>query len=712
MSKLLIVESPSKIKKIEQILGDEFKVIASFGHITELKDLKNIDYSTFDATYTPMDEKKQYINNLRKEIKKVNPSNVYLATDNDAEGEAIAWHICQSFGLPVETTKRIIFNEITEKAILSAVESPTIMNMNLVKSQQARQIIDLIMGYTISPVLWKSINSSKKNPLSAGRTQSVALRLIYDNYIDIKNNIDTIYYKTTGYFTKINIPFNLSIDYTNKFDIEHFLEQSANHTYKIIKMEIKQINKSPPTPLITSSLQQMASNELGFSTKDTMKYAQELYEKSLITYMRTDTKKYSKDFLDSAKKYITETFNITVHAHPNLDHIMNDISGNNPHEAIRPTDLNNNKNRNNNIFKELNTKAIKLYNLIWRISVQSCMSSAIFNVLSVEIDTCELNIIFKNSFEKTHYDGWTILNETKKDNKFYDYLESLKLRNSFNVVCNRIVSEQNVKNTKSHYSEAGLVRKLEEIGIGRPSTYSSIIEKNQTRNYVSKQDIKGKEIECINYELIGNELETKKVMKTFGNEKAKMVLESLGILVIEFLIKNCEELFNYEFSSQMETFLDNIREEKQTKKEVCFNYYELVSSIVSDLGRLRKMEIVIDGENSYIIGKSGPVIKTVGEDGAISFKNVKENIDMVQLQNGGLSLADIVEDNVVCNLGKYNGDDVFVKKGKFGVYIEWGSNRKSMKTNRPISNILLEEAIELIKEGEGEDGGDGEKKIY
>lgn len=704
-TKLLIVESPSKIKKIEQIIGDDFKVIASFGHFTELKDLKNIDYETFEATYSLMDEKKQYINNLKKAIKIVHPSNIYLATDNDAEGEAIAYHICSQFNLPVNKTKRIVFNEITEKAILKAVENPKTINMNLVESQQSRQIIDLILGYSISPLLWKSINASKKNPLSAGRCQSIALRLIYENYLDIKNNIHTNYYKTIGYFTKLNIPFNLSHDYTDKLDIENFLVNIGEHNHKIVKIDTKQITKQPPQPLITSSLQQMASNELGLSTKDCMKYAQELYEKSLITYMRTDTKKYSKDFLDTTKKYISENFNIT--AHHNLDHITNDILGDNPHEAIRPTDLNINKNCNHDIFKELNTKAAKLYNLIWRISVQSCMNSAIFNVLSFEIDTHESDIGFKNSFEKVHYEGWTVLNETKKDNKIYDYLETFKLRNICSIICNRIVGEQNVKNTKMHFSEAGLVKKLEEIGIGRPSTYSSIVEKNQTRNYVSKRDIKGLEIECVNYELIGNELETKTVMKTFGNEKGKLVIEPLGILVMDFLLKNCENIFDYDFSSKMEGFLDDIREGNKSKKDVCCNYYETVSEIVSELGRVKKMEIRVDDNNCFMMGKNGPVIKTIDYDGTLSFKSVREDFDMEKLKNGELTLTDLVEENTIRNLGKYNGDDIFVKKGKFGIYIEWGLNRKALKTNRPLTNISLEEAVELIESNDG----DGEKKF-
>ncbi len=321
MTTLVIVESPAKCQKIEKYLGPGYKVLASYGHLTTLSDLKNIDIENkFTPHFTPIESKAQQISKLQRAIN--SSSRVVIATDDDREGEAIGWHICRLFRLPVNTTERIIFHEVTETAIKRAIQNPTTLNINTINSQQARQILDLIVGYKISPVLWKNILTNTKNALSAGRCQTPALRLVYDNYLDIEQSPGKTSYNTRGYFTSKNLEFSLNHDFESSKKVEEFLEASINYKHELSRLPEKTVNKPPPEPFITSTIQQTANNLMHISPKETMKICQKLYEQGYITYMRTDCKVYSKEFIDTVKAYIDLKYS-TQHIHPVIDRLWN-----------------------------------------------------------------------------------------------------------------------------------------------------------------------------------------------------------------------------------------------------------------------------------------------------------------------------------------------------------------------------------------------------
>ena len=384
MTILIIVESPAKCKKIEDYLGYNYKCIASYGHLRTLESLKNIDYANnFKPEFTIIENKKQQINKLTKAIQ--SSSEVYIATDDDREGEAIGWHICELFNLPIETTKRIIFHEVTKSALENAVNNPTTINMNLVYAQQARQILDLIVGFTLSPLLWKHISRKSKQGLSAGRCQSPALKLIYDNQKEINENPGKITYTINGYFTSNNLMFTLNKEFDDKEKVEGFLEESINHNHIIKKDTIKKLSKKPPEPFITSTLQQSCNNEYHISPKETMKICQKLYEEGCITYMRTDSKVYSKEFIKKTKDFINKEYG-DKYISSNIDSLSekqketkkketkkkkkeDDSKAQEAHEAIRPTDVN---------VKSLTSEKFtprekKVYLLIWKNTVKKML---------------------------------------------------------------------------------------------------------------------------------------------------------------------------------------------------------------------------------------------------------------------------------------------------------------------------------------------------
>jgi len=556
---LVIVESPSKCKKIESYLGSNYKCIACYGHLREIKGLNCIDIEhNFTPTYSVVDNsiKIKQIQVIQNEINKA--SEVILATDDDREGEAIAWHICQLFDLPVNKTKRIIFHEITESAIQRAISCPKIIDMNVVYAQQGRQILDLLVGFTITPILWESISKGHKNSLSAGRCQSPALRIVYDNYMEIKESLKTQIYNTIGYFTNHNIPFELSKQFEDERTMVDFLENSVNFDHFITVTPPKQSFISQPQPLITSSLQQLSSNELHWSPKETMKYAQQLYENGLITYMRTDSKTYNTEFIEQSKKYILQNYNDSKYILHNIDDlslVKKSIHSQEAHEAIRPISLSVKIDDINNA--DIDTKAKKLYNLIWRRTLESCMSPCITYYINAQIPAYS-DFIFKHKSEEIFFYGWKIVssNKNKEQNKIYNYLLALKQKNKLQVQYNKITSNIVMKNTKSHLTEAMLVQLLEEKGIGRPSTYSSLVDKIQERGYVTKENISGQFIKCTDFTLEGDELTELSSSREFGSEKNKLVIQPLGILVIEFLINHFNSLFNYEYTKNMENELD------------------------------------------------------------------------------------------------------------------------------------------------------------
>lgn len=696
---LVIVESPAKCKKIESYLGPGYKVIASFGHLRNISGLEAIDINNnFNTKYSVINEdlKLKQIEKIRSEI--VKSDDVIIATDDDREGEAIGWHICDLFGLSITNTKRIIFHEITENAIQSAISHPKRINMNLVQSQQSRQILDMLVGFTISPILWNCVSKTHDTSLSAGRCQTPALRLVYENYIDIKQSPGKLVYNTSGYFTSLNILFDLNKQFTEAEQVKDFLERCKTWDFIYSVTNPKKTIKKSPEPLTTSTLQQFASNELHLSPKETMKYAQQLYEGGHITYMRTDSKKYSQEFVDNVKQfiktehgeqYISQTIdNLIIGKEediPKKKKTAAEKKGIPPpqeaHEAIRPVNINVRSQSLEHETSEIHSKAIKLYELIWKRTLESCMPSAQYNSISAKI-SAPLDSEFVFRTEQPIFLGWQIINQKKDndtDSNHYQFIQTLKQNVSMKP--KKLDSKFTIIELKSHYTEAKLVQLLEEKGIGRPSTFASLVDKIQERKYVEKQNITGKEIECSDFSLKDNNISEVVSKREFGNEKNKLVIQPLGIIVIEFLIEKFDAFFNYDYTKEMEDELDKIAKGNTIWYELCENCYKGLTSVKQDF---TKFSIKIDDNHTLIIGKHGPVVKYIDPKDRknVSFIAVKKNIDLKTLQTKENITLDEVIDNTVIDkeaLGKYKGKDLFIKNGKYGIYAQWGKETKSLK---------------------------------
>jgi len=753
---LVIVESPAKCEKIEKFLGAGYKVIGSYGHITHLSNLDQIDVkNNYKPSFAIIDTKKAQIEKMRKAIK--GAKEVILATDDDREGEAIAWHIAQVFGLELETTKRIIFHEITERAIKQAIANPRTLNLELVYAQQARQMLDLIVGFTITPLLWKYITSNSKNALSAGRCQTPALRLVYDNYKDIQASPGKLSFNSSGYFTSNNIQFTLNKNFDSHDTIKDFLEQSKTHKHSLSKAKEREIIKNPPCPFTTSGLQQAANNIMHISPKDTMALAQKLYEGGYITYMRTDSKVYSDEFIEQGKNYITEKYR-AEYIHPELNKLIQNkdkgeiqealeeaqegqtktkakktkdkdkakskkekteatVDSNNnaqeAHEAIRPTHIDLEAIP---ISEEsFNAKHRKLYKLIWTNSLESMMAPAKYLQLVVNING-PLDSIYKYCAEENIFIGWKAVCGIEEE-KYYSYFKNMKEEH---INYKKITCKQTLKELKSHYSEAHLVQLLEQKGIGRPSTFSSLLEKIQERNYVTKQNIDGKKLEIIDYTLIDNNIIEEQGTKEFGNEKNKLVITQTGIFVIEFLIKYFSKLFDYDYTKCMEDELDNIAQGMKKYYELCDECYVFINDLIktnnltntnsTNTNGVEKIQIAIDSKHSYLIGKNGPTIKYTKEDGTLGFYGVKKDIEIAKLKAGLYKLDELIETKEENSklLGNFQDVPVYLKKGKFGYFLECGELRKSLNTvkiNVPIKEIKIEDALTILTERASEGNG-------
>jgi DNA topoisomerase-1 len=723
---LVIVESPAKCKKIEEYLGPGYKCVASYGHLRELSCLNNINIeNNFTPTYTIIDNaiKKKQIEILKKEIK--NADEVVLALDADREGEKIAYCVAQIFKLDINKTKRITFNEITESAIQYAIKNPRTINMDIVNAQQARQVLDILVGFKVTPMLWKFITSPKgtKNALSAGRCQTPALRLIYDNDKEIKSCEERKVYNTTGYFTNSNIAFDLTPQgkHESEDEITDFLNGCADFSHIYTCTQPVKVYKKPPEPFTTSRIQQVASNELHYAPKETMRICQLLYEGGFITYMRTDSKTYSAGFLDEAKDYIVRTYaegekyisenidSITTGAIKESDSKKVKKADKPPpqeaHEAIRPTNISLCE-LPENMDATFGSKERRMYKLIWENTLESCMTSASFHSVTANISSFQ-EMKFVYTSELIDFPGWKIV--AKKyltENKEYQYLQQIK-QNSL-IPYKKISSRVTIKGSKQHYTEARLVQLLEEKGIGRPSTFSSLVDKIQERGYVKKEDIKGNVIVCKDYELENDEICEVETKREFGNEKGKLVLQPLGRVVMEFLEKHFDELFNYNYTSLMEDTLDKISKGEHVWHELCSKCNKEIDTLVDGLKDETKIEIKLDENNTYMIGKYGPVIKCVEEVNGkeeVKFKPIKKDVDIKLLEKGSFTAEDIIETNKTTKgqyiLGQHNGKDVVLKKGKFGLYISWGENSKTLKEfgNRPIENITFDEVRKYLDEG-------------
>ena len=689
--KLVIVESPAKCKKIENYLGSGYKCVASFGHITGIiNGLKDIDIANgFKPKFSTLSSKGKYISNLRKQIKKA--SEIILATDDDREGEAIAWHICKTFKLPLQTTKRIIFNEITKPALLNAIQNPTIVNINQVNAQQARQVLDLIVGYTVSPILWKYI--SRKKQLSGGRCQTPALRIIYDNNNEIKENPGKLVYETNLFYK--DLPFKLNYYFNKSEDEKKFLLKNKKFNHELYTNKVRDnVIKKPPLPLTTSILQQKASNELHFSPKRTMQLAQKLYEGGHITYMRTDSKKYSVKFLKDLSKFVKEKYG-NKYVASNLMKLSNKVkkakndTSQEAHEAIRPTKL--------NVLDAGNDIGQKnLYQLIRNITLESCMIPAVYKSICAII-TSPTKYEYKHSEEQVVEPGWKIVRGYEKVNKYFSYFEKIKKRKA--IKYEKIEGKASLKDRKLHLTEAKLVQTLEKKGIGRPSTFSNIISKIQDRGYVKKMDVKGKKVKTTTFVLKDSELECKEKEEEFGIERNKLVLQPTGKIVIEFLIKHFNDMFVYDYTKHMENDLDEISKGKKKLLDLCSMCYNEILKLSNEIKMNDKQVYNIDDKHVYMIGKYGPVIRK-DEDGVTTFITVKKDLDIEKIKNNGYKLDEMIEKNVNNNkiLGKFKNEDVILKKGKFGLYIQCNGKSYSIKhVKKKMEKIQLEDVLGVLK---------------
>lgn len=732
---LVIVESPAKCNKIESYLGPGYKCIATFGHFRTLDGLKSINTDNFKLKFSCMEEKSKQISRIKSEIESC-MGNVIIATDDDREGEAIGWHVCDMFKLPVETTPRIIFHEITKTAIERAVSTPGTLNMNLVYAQFARQILDLLVGYHISPQLWTHIASSVKNSLSAGRCQTPALRLVYDNQKDIDASPGKMVYNTVGYFTKLNLPFTLGRQYDTPKDVEEFLEESVNHDHIYTLLSPKKTSKAPPCPFTTSALQQKASSEYNYSPSETMSVCQKLYESSFITYMRTDSKTYSPEFIESAKRYISEKWS-DKYINPNIQYLAlgfssggdgastdkqtktskmgksgktskgsddKGIKAQEAHEAIRPTNISTLR-----IPDTFTAREQKLYKLIWTNAVESCMSHATGVTITACLTAPESNE-YKYTTELIEFPGWEAVDGYEKENPNYNYLQNIK--KNCTIPYNKIKATVTMNELKSHYTEAGLIKILEEKGIGRPSTFSSLIEKIQKRGYVEKSDVFGKKVKCTDFELLPDELLEMPTEREFGNEKNKLVIQPLGSIVMEFIVQHFNTLFEYNFTKKMEDDLDKIARGDILYTETCMFCLDNVTQLTTALKdkNIQKDTVNIGENHVYMVGSKGPVIKhtTVDEGGKkkIEYKSVKKDIDVAKLKRGEYELADVIDekgniDMGGIKLGIYDSNEIILKRGKYGLYFVWGEQKKSLSglfpKNKNPSTIAYHEIVKIIE---------------
>ena len=764
---LIIVESPAKCQKIESYLGkDKYTCLASFGHIREIEDgLKSIDVDhEFKTKFAIMSSKQGQVAKLRAAI--ATADEVILATDDDREGEAIAWHLCQVFNLSIEATKRIIFHEITESAIKAAVAAPRIIDMSLVHAQQARQILDLVVGYKISPVLWTYVAHTN---LSAGRCQTPALRLIHDNYKELEASAAStvMVYSVSGIFTKLNLTFNLSRDLESTEVLERFIRETAVAPDTAFRAKVgasKKVTKPPPRPYSTSTLQQAASNDLHLSPKDTMFVAQKLYEGGYITYMRTDSKVYSAEFVAKACGYICGRWGGAGGASVGSD---NDLIGNSSsvtgsssggsstgsteaaHEAIRPTDISRTL-----LPQSCHPREHRLYSIILRNTLESLMAPAICQTITMSIpspvtvpgaDTTAAE--YRHTAEQVIKPGWKLVAGYEADAREYTYFASFAASASAQPMpYKKITTKCSMRNTKSHYTESGLVQMLEKMGIGRPSTFSSLIDKIQERGYVKLQDVRGKSLECQEYTITGavvddggRKIETKTEVREIGGETRKLVIQPLGIIVIEFLLEHFAPLFEYEFTKNMETQLDEIATDGMVWHELCYKCWFDVTTQLQELKErgVVKEEVHIDDNHSYIIGKNGPVIRCrvtnassvspeihssdaedAAEDAAVIekkpkfiFKPVRQDLDYAKILRGEYSLAYMIgEENAAGEattatvvggvgggsgessghsgrfLGQHQGQDIVIKSGKYGAYVAWGVRNISLKPLLGISS--------------------------
>ena len=692
-SNLVIVESPAKAKTIEKYLGKDFKVTSCYGHIRDLaKDDKSIDKENgFLPSYIPSPDKKKVIKELQSLKKK--SSKVYLATDDDREGEAIAWHLKEILKLDEDDYERIIFREITKKAVLNSLESPTKINMDLVNAQQARRVLDRLVGFEISPILWKKI----KRGLSAGRVQSVAVKFVVDRENEISIFSPESSFKTTAIFSINNDNFTaeLSKRFSNKEESEKFLNECIDTTFKVKDIEKKPSKRSPSSPFTTSTLQQEASRKIGFSPSLTMSTAQRLYEAGHITYMRTDSVNLSDEALESSKSSIINNFGNDYYKR--RVYKTKSDSAQEAHEAVRPTNFNNDNAGKNDTEK-------KLYNLIWRRTLASQMSEAQFERTVVSISN-EKTETFKSSGEVMVFDGFLKLyNEKTENTKLLPKLEKNSALSCIEILCKEVFTKH-----PPRYSEASLIKKMEDSGIGRPSTFAETVRKIKDREYVVKEERDGKIIKSKELRLVSNNISEEIKEEKTGFEKNKIYPTNMGMFVTEFLNENFNSSFmDYSFTAKTENQLDQIAYKGRNWNDMIEEFYKIFSKLSQNIPeeryQLEKELGEFDGKKIIArVAKFGPVIqigeKEDSEEGFPKYFNMSSEQLIRHISiNEALDIINQKKENNSLPVFEYDKGSIELKNGRYGFYVRFNDkNYKIDKEKYPEpKKITKEDAIDIV----------------
>ena len=704
---LVIVESPAKAKTIEKFLGKDYKVMSSYGHIRDLKKKElSIDLDTLTPNYEIPDEKKKVVSELKKSAKAA--EKIWLASDEDREGEAISWHLCEVLGLDEDKTNRIVFHEITKPAILKAIETPRRLDMNLVNAQQARRVLDRLVGFRLSPVLWRKV----KPALSAGRVQSVAVRLIVEREREIQNFNSEPYYRLNAVFavegedgSKHEVKAELNKRFKSHDEALAFLELCKTSTFKVSSIAKKPLKRTPAPPFTTSTLQQEAARKLGFTVSQTMMVAQRLYEAGRITYMRTDSVNLSALAINTCKEEIERLYGADYGKVRKYQ--THSKGAQEAHEAIRPTYI-------DNVSIDGTSQEKRLYDLIWKRTIASQMADAQIEKTTVNISleseegqsTTDLQFVANG--EVVAFEGFLkVYHESTDDEEnSEDYSHALPVMHEGEALERReITSTERYSQGPNRYTEASLVRKLEELGIGRPSTYAPTISTIQQREYVQKGDRKGEERKYAVDSLLGLKITSKTKKEMAGADKGKLIPTDIGIVVNDFLMENFPEIMDYNFTAKVEQEFDKIAEGKAEWNKEMKTFYQGFEPEVEKVMNARsehkagERELGVDpksGKPVFVkIGRFGPVVQigSADDDDKPRFSQLPSDKSMETITlDEALELFKLPR-----NLGQFEGTDVVIGAGRFGPYVLHDKKYTSLPKEEDPLTISLDAAINLIQ---------------
>ena len=705
---LVIVESPAKAKTIERFLGDDFKVMSSFGHIRDL-DKKNdgVDPDTFQPHYEIPADKQKVVSELRAAAKKA--ETVWLASDEDREGEAISWHLAEVLKLDPATARRIVFHEITKPAILDAIAHPRTIDLNLVDAQQARRVLDRVLGFRLSPVLWRKVRRN----LSAGRVQSVTVRLIVEREREIEAFQAESAFRVTAFFgvpgdngQTVSLKAELNHRFTTIDEVNAFLENCKTAEFRIESLTTKPAKRTPAPPFTTSTLQQEAARKFGYAVASTMRIAQNLYESGLITYMRTDSMNLSTLCLDTAEPVIAERMGANYHKRRNYH--TKSKGAQEAHEAIRPTDMS-----REDISGTPQER--KLYNLIWKRTLASQMADAQLEKTTAVISVSGSEYQFAATGEVVKFDGFLRLyRESVEENEGDSEESGLLPPMSEGQVLQRqiITAQERFTQAPARYSEASLVHKLEELGIGRPSTYAPTISTIQKREYVAKGESEGKARSFVMSTLEGNDISTETRTENFGSNRGKLVPTDTGIVVNDFLLSHFPEFMDYNFTAKVEHDFDRVAEGEEEWTNIirsfCETFNPQVDRVMAERSETRVGERHLGTEPesgrpvSVKIGRFGPMVQIGGGEGdeeTPKFASLKtgQSITTITLEEA-LELFKLPR-----TVGEFEGTTVTIGAGRFGPYVLHAKKYTSIPKGEDPMSVTLERAIELIEEKRAKD---------